>query len=290
MRLPSRLFFVATTLLCTSSGFGQALIEPSVFTRPVIRAANAPSGEEPQQSLFSSGDVALPVDDKSQFGASSKLYTLSVYGFPKCTQSGGGGPETCVSQYWFTLHVEANVVSAVSGQASAIREYIFSQKGSPLALSIPGHTWTTKKGDVKQSWFAFSFGGDARLIPVTGATNNLSGGGTLSLWGTGQASIEFDATEPGSDPSGAGTTYPGMLYFSITPTIAGTAGGPLKAAIFQSSPTASWVWGGEYRVGFQFKGQKPISLGITGTFSAKGITSSSNGVAISLSKLFGGTR
>jgi hypothetical protein len=252
------------------------------------------SGEQSEQQLFSSGDVALPVYDKSQFGASSRVYTLSVFGVPKCTQS--GSQEICVSNYWFRVSVDANVVSAVVGQASAIREYVFSQKGSPLAMSLPIHTWTTKKGDVRQTWFAFSPSGSARFIPVSGAansssnTNNLSAGGSFSLAGTGEAHIEFDATEPGRDPAGTDVTYPGMLYLSVTPTIATMLGGPLKSSIFQGSPTANWVGGGEYRAGFQFKGKKPISIGITGTFSAKGLTSSSNGIAISLSKLFAGSR
>lgn len=300
MRLIFPVFLSTVITLLAQTTRGQALVQPSVFTQPAPFgpfAAAPPAGGGSEQQLFSSGDIALPVYDKSQFGASSRVYTVSVYGTPKC--HGSGSQQVCVSRYWFRLSVDANVVSAVLGQASAIREYVFSQKGSPLALTLPIHTWTTKKGDVRQTWFAFSPSGSGRFIPVSQAANNLSnsnnssnlsGGGSVSLAATGEAHIEFDATEPGSDPNGTDTTYPGTLYLSVTPTFAATLGGPLKASIFQGSPTANWVWGGEYRAGFQFKGKKPISLGITGTFSAKGLTSSNKGIAISLSKLFGGSR
>ena len=275
-------FYLAVTLFSSPVAFGQSLVRPAIFTQ-------SRGGEEPsEQTLFSSGDVTLPFYDKSQFGASSRVYTVSVYGFPKCTQD--NGQQVCVSRYWFNLSVDSNVVSAITDATSSIREYIFSQKGSPLTLSVPVHTWTTKKGDVRQTWFAFSPTGSARIIPVTVGTNSLSGGGAFSLGGIGEANIEFDATEPGTAQTGAETTYPGTLYFSVTPTISAMAGGALKAAAFQNSPISNWVWGGEYRAGFQFKGKKPISIGITGTFSAKGLTSSSNGVAFSLSKLFGGSR
>jgi hypothetical protein len=105
-----------------------------------------------------------------------------------------------------------------------------------------------------------------------------------------QANFQFDLTEPGTSPSGADMTYPGMLYISATPLIAATLGAPLKSTVFGGSATSSWVWGTEYRVGFQFKGQKPINLSVTGTYSAKGLTASRNGVAISLSKIFGGIK
>lgn len=282
---------VAIAIFCASDAFGQALIQPTVFTRSpkqsLVAAGEPIPGEEPQQGFFSTADLTLPVYDKSQFGASSRVYTLSVLGAPKCTP-GPNGQETCVSQYWFKLSVDANVVSAVSGEVSAVREYIFSQKGSPLSVSLPVHTWTTKKGTVRQSWLAFSPSGSARLIPVSTPASNLSGGGTLSIGGTGEAHIEFDETEPGTDPSGTDMTYPGTLYLSVTPTFAATLGGTLNSTVFQTVAPGHWIWGGEYRVGFQFQGKKPISLAITGTYSAKGLTASKNGVAISLSKLFGG--
>jgi hypothetical protein len=258
------------------------------------------NNQQPQQQSFVSGDIALPAGDKSQYGASSNVYRLSVFGFPKCTES--NGQQTCISQYWFQLSVDANVVNSIAGQVATIREYIFSQKGSPLSLTLPAHTWTTQKGTVPQTWFAFQPIGSARFIPVTGSpssasngaasatstTSGLTGGGTLSAGATAEANFQFDVTEPGSSQNGGDTTYPGMLSISGTPTIAATLGGPLKSTIFQGSSSARWVWGTEYRVNFQFKGKKPISLGVTGTYSAKGLTASRNGVAISLSKLFGG--
>jgi hypothetical protein len=241
-----------------------------------------------QQQLFSSADLTLPVYDKSQFGASSKVYTLKVYGTPKCEKpSSSSSEETCVSRYWFTLSVDTNVVSTAASAATAIREYIFSQKGSPLALSLPAHTWSTKKGDVRQSWFAFSPTGSARIIPVSNTSNDMTAGGSASLGGIAEVHFEFDATEPGTDATGSDTTYPGTLFLSVTPTIAATIGGGLNATVFQTLTPGHWIWGGEYRVGFQFKGEKPISIGIEGTYSAKGITASRNGVAFSMSKLFG---
>jgi hypothetical protein len=197
-----------------------------------------------------------------------------------------GGQETCVSTIWLKLAIDANVVSAVQNQVATLREYVFSRKGSPIAISLPLHAWNTKKGDVRQSWFAFQPYASAKLVPVSAVTNKLSAGAALNAGFTGEAHIEFDATEPG-DGTGTPPTYPGTLYFSATPTIAGAFGNNLQAAIFDESNKKSFVWGGEYRVGFQFKGKKPISLGITGTYSARGFTKSHNGIAISLSKLFG---
>jgi hypothetical protein len=260
------------------------------------------ASQPPQTQAFSRGGVTLPTSSSSQYGASSRVFMVSVYGIPKCTTP-SGGQQTCVSTYWFRASLDSNVVNSVDDAAGAIREYLFSQNGSPISLSIPSHTWTTQKPQVdRQSWFAASFFGSGRLIPVnnngSGSTNNssntpsslggLTGGGALTVGGTGQANIEFDATDPGSDPSGKDTTYPGTLYFSFSPSVSVLAGAPLKTAIFQGRKTSSWTWGGDFRAGFQFKGKQPISLAVTGTFSAKGLTTSSNGVALSLSKLFGG--
>lgn len=307
MRPASIVLLAVVALLVIPAALGQALIQPTVFTRPVaLRAENTgqqPTEDQtPQQEGFVSGDIALPTGDKSQYGASSKVYRLSVFGFPKCTES--DGKQTCVSRYWFQLSVDANVVNSIEGQVGTIREYIFSQKGSPLSVTLPAHTWTTQKGNVPQTWFAFSPIGSARFIPVTstststssgaasGTTNSsfLTGGGTLSVGATAQANFQFDVTEPGTSPTGSDMTYPGMLYISGTPIIAATLGAPLKSAVFAGSPIKSWVWGTEYRVGFQFKGQKPVNISVTGTYSAKGLTASRNGVAISLSKIFGGIK
>jgi len=292
---------------------GQMLERPAVYRvesagqrYALLQGAAPPSSAPQSQQVFSTGNVTVPTNNKSQFGASSQVYSVSVYGTPKCTKDALGN-QTCVSQYWFKVAVNANVVNTTNDVASSIREYLFSQNGSPLSLSIPSHTWTTKKGDVRQSWLAFSLVGSGRLIPLAGSSNStgsgtstgsntstatsssLTGGGSASIGGTGQVDIEFDATEPGNDPSGTDTVYPGTIYLSVTPSVSAAMGGPLKAAIFQNAPVSSWTWGGDFRGGFQFKGKKPISLGITGTFSAKGLTSSSKGFALSLSKLFGGS-
>jgi hypothetical protein len=258
----------------------------------VSTTADKPSA----QQAFSTGNISLPTSGSSQFAASSRVYMLSVYGTPKCTNG------TCVSQYWFRAAIDANVVNSVKDAAGTIREYLFSQSGSPLTLTIPTHTWTTQKSQVdRQTWFAGSFFGSGRLIPVSGTSNTgtnnntstsnnsgLTGGGAVTLGGTGQVNIEFDATTPGDDKDGKATVYPGTLSFQFSPSISVLAGGPLKTAVFQGIPKESWTWGGDFKAAFQFQGKQPISLGITGTFSGKGITTSDKGVAISLSKLLGG--
>ena len=307
-------FLVSLCMVTISTGYGQMVSRPAVYTSSnvadVVSVLPSTPGSTPpptaapgpvpnKQQAFSTGNVMIPTGNSSQFAASSRVYSLSVLGGAKCTPSGNGLQKTCVAHYLFTAAVDANVVNAVNDQATALREYLFSQNGSPISLSFPSRTWTTKKGDVRQSWLAGSLSGSGRLIPVTGTKStvnqnssnpiNLTGGGSVSFGGTGQVNIEFDATEPGSDPNGTDTVYPGTLYFSISPSISALAGGPLKAAVFQGSPPSSWTWGGDFRAGFEFKGQKPISFGITGTFSGKGVTTSDKGVALSLSKLFGGS-
>jgi hypothetical protein len=275
--------------------FAQTISQPTVFVRPPSYrslTANSTPDEGPNSihEFFPTADLTAPVGSTSQFGVSSEVYTLKIYGIPKCQTS--NGQEVCTERTWLDLSINANVVNSVTTEAAAIREYLFSRKGSPLAVSAPFHTWTTQKPQVeRQSWFAFSPYGSARLVPVTGeATNKLSGGAAVSAGFTAEAHIEFDATEPGNSSNGGATTYPGTLYFSATPTVAAMMGTNLQAAVFGPGTPDHFTWGGEYRVGFQFKGKKPISLGITGTYSAKGFTKSHTGVAISLSKLLGSVK
>lgn len=249
------------------------------------------------QQAFTTGNLSLPSSSSSQFAASSRVYSLAIVRHEH--DNGDGGP--CIESYWFKIAVNANVVNAASNAAYAIREYLFSQNGSPLSLSIPVHTWTTQQNTDRQTWASFSPVGSARLIPVTGNSSSgtssstspnssLTGGGSLSFGGTGALNIEFNATDPGSDPNGTETTYPGTLYFSITPSISATMGGPLKAAIFQQSAISNWTWGGDFRAGYQFRSAQPVSLGISGTFSAKGLKSSTKGFSFSLSKMLGGAK
>jgi hypothetical protein len=301
MRLIAVLSLFATIAILPTHASAQILFQPTFYTVPTaLRDTAAGKPEQTQQQVINNGDIALPVGDKSQYGASSKVYTLSVLSTRQPSSCNDGSPN-CVPNYWFQLSVDANVINAISGQVATLREYIFSQKGSPLSVTLPAHTWTTKKSTARQTWFSFTPLGSARFIPVSASSTNvstggtsatgtssLSGGGTLSVGGTVQADIEFDETQPASSAGGKDMTYPGTLYASATPVIAATLGRPLKSAIFQGSSIHSWVWGTEYRVGFQFKGQNPISLGVTGTVSAKGLTSSSSGFALSLSKLFSG--
>jgi hypothetical protein len=287
-----RAFHAVLPFCACATIYGQTLIQPKVFTAPasfgILPGAPAPpppTREEPKSQLFSTADISTPASNNSQFGVSSRVYSLRVYGLPKCDSAG-----TCVATTWFDFSVDANVVSAVQNQVSAVREYILSRKGSPLALSLPLRAFTTKKGDVRQSWFAFQPYVSGRFVPVTTGTNKISGGGAVSAGGTGEVHFEFDATEPGS--GGESATYPGTLFLSVTPTVAGAFGKNLQSLIFEPGVASSrvsqhFLWGGEYRVGFQFKGKRPISLGITGTYSVRGFTKSHNGIAISLSKLLG---
>lgn len=294
----SRLFTLATlSVFLLESGltvYGQTISQPIVFVRPAsnlnFMANNAPEKSTNSiQELFPTADLTAPASGNSQYGVSSEVYTLKIYGIPKCQTI--EGQEVCAERTWLDLAIDANVVNAVTTEASTIREYLFSRKGSPLSVAAPFRTWTTQKPQVdRQSWFAFSPYGSARLVPVTRSANKLSGGAAVTAGFTAEAHIEFDATEPGNATNGTGTVYPGTLYFSATPTAAAAFGNSLQSAVFGVGTTDHFTWGGEYRVGFQFKGKKPISLGITGTYSAKGLTKSHTGIAISLSKLLGAAK
>jgi hypothetical protein len=123
----------------------------------------------------------------------------------------------------------------------------------------------------------------------SGTSNGRTGTGTgaISVGGTGQINLEVTTVSPGE--KGTDTSYPGTIYFSFSPTVSMLLGAPLKTAVFNGAPTSNWIWGGDFKAGYSQQGTKPISFGITGTFSAKGITTSDKGFALSISKLFGGS-
>jgi hypothetical protein len=286
--------FIAVLLGASSALFGQTVSQPAIFVRPggqhfLMGAIPSDEGTTTAHESFSTADLTAPAGGNSQFGVASQVYTLKIYGIPKCETI--GGQEVCVERTWLDLALSANVVNSVTTQVAALREYVLSRKGSPLAISAPFHTWTTQKPKVdRQSWFAFSPYGSARFVPVTGGTNKLSGGAAVTAGFTAEAHFEFTATDPASVSGGAPASYPGTLYFSATPTAGAAFGSNLQSAVFGNGANDHFIWGGEYRVGFQFKGEKPISLGITGTYSQKGFTKSHTGMAISLSKLFGAVK
>ena len=258
-----------------SAASAQPIVQPNIYRV-------GPHNRPPKTSTFADNGITLQPYGDSQYGIGSQVFAVKVFGPPNCPDP--QNPDTCVERIWFKLAIDSNIVDAVTTQLSSAREYILSRKGSPISISAPFFRYTTKKGTVRQSWGAVEPYGTFRWVPVSGTDGNLSASASIGF--TLEGHIEFDATDPGDRADGP--TYPGTLYASISPSLAAVFGGTLRSLIFSSDPGDSrWVGGFEYRVGFQFQGKQPISLGVSGTLGRKGFDNSQSSIGISLSKLLG---
>src|SRR5215472_17352780 len=101
LRYTLRLSVVATVwLLSALAALAQPIVRPAIYV-PATRSSLLANNKQPRPASDDEGpanlDIAEPVDSQSQFGVSSRAYTLSVYGFPKCTTDPATQHETCVS-------------------------------------------------------------------------------------------------------------------------------------------------------------------------------------------------
>ena len=270
------------TILNYGTASGQA-VQPGVFTRPAGGATFAAGqADNTATSFFSdAGLVLAPFGDSKLFAASSQIFSLKVLGTPRCTNTGDRA-EVCVERVWFKTTIDTNIVQADASEMEAVREYVLSRKGSPLAVSVPFLQYSSKKGTVRQTWFAIEPFGTFRWIPTS--ADNASG--SIGFGGTGEMHVDFTPTTAGTDVRG--TEFPSSFWVSVTPNVNRPFGDNLRALVFRGQPgPQSWVWGIDYRFAYQVKGRNPISVGAAGTLGIDGFNGSRNSIGFSISTLVG---
>lgn len=268
-----------------SNAVAQMLDQPRIYQRPAGQAAAAERTAE-KPDIFASTGFVLPLDG-SLFSASAQVVTLAIAPFKSSCQAATGRLETCVEKPLFKLTIDTHVVQSLATQVDSVREYMLSRRGSPGSVTFPFLRWSTKSPDVKQfSWFGVEPFGSLRWVPLSESKNNYS----ASLGGSAQLAFAVTATaqDPVQNPTNPEVSYPGTIYFAVTPSFAKPIGDDLKNLVFAGiSDPSSYVFGVEIRAGFQFKGENPISLSFSGTLGRKGFEGSTNSVGLSFSKLFG---
>ena len=226
---------------------------------------------------------------QAQLGASGDIYRLDIYGTPQCRPDPAATPtnpkpDVCTPHIVFSPTISSSVVDAVTTSVSALRDYLLSQSGAPLTARVGWVQGDTRRGDVRQSWFAYEGSASLRALPVTGTSGHFQTAGALTASATFQANLDFDVAK--IDHDGA-TVYPGSAYVSVSPTAALPIGGDVRAAIFAGAHPTTLVLGLDYRVGFQLKGPKPWSFSAVGTWGTVGFKAAQSSLGLAVSKVVG---
>jgi len=249
----------------------------------VARGIAATKVETPTDSSVGSNISTLfqPFGDGTQYGASTKLYSVKVFGFPDCKKQDDANETVCIEHVAFTATIDANMIHALTSSASAAREYMVSRKGSPLSLSLPTRSWSSKKDNLRQTWVAAEGYGSLRWIPVDGDTGNANG--AFSIGATVEMHSDFEVAE--QVPGTTDVIYPGFVFLSFSPSLAWAYGDSLRTFAF-GDIDKKYLYGFDIRGGFTFQGKQPISVSINATWTPDAFTVSKKSVGISFTKIF----
>lgn len=234
------------------------------------------------ESTFTGASLTLQPYSDAEFGATTSLYRIDFLGAAHCVKPDPSKPDqVCTPHVAVSLQLSSNVVDAVKTTVSSLRDYLISHKGAPLTLTGTALQGTTKNSDARQSWLAYRIDASLRAIPGTNQTGGFEPGGALTMSAGLQANIEFNAT---TKTDAGETQYPGTLVFVLIPTGSLPIGNAVRREVFAGTTRTLFVGGVDYRVGFTFQGEKPISLSAIGTFGAHGFKGFQNSVGLALSK------
>jgi hypothetical protein len=219
-----------------------------------------------ENRFFSRGGLGMGLGSSPKVNLETSAYQLAVYGTPDETTDANGN-KTYVERIAFQLFIDTYVIDALGDPVRSVKEYLFSKKGSPVALRVPALGWSTKKGDVSQFWAAGEFNVGARLIPLNasdGESFKPTGSGTVSY--TQQVSIDWKLNET-----------PGNIFIELTPSYNFVIGDDLKAALAPVGGEQKAMEGGlDYRFGYKFGSTNPRAISITGTRSFRELRGTRN--------------
>jgi hypothetical protein len=190
----------------------------------------------------------------AQADVATQAIRIGVYGKAACADT------TCVKHLWFSATVNAHIVDAFGESATAIKQYVLSDKGAPLTLSLPSNvpiltfSTATPSAGVTESYAAGQLTGSARLIPVRLGGGSLVNNGSLSIGYSLEVHGAF--TVNGVD---------GSAFALLTPSYSYLLGDSLQSAISATPQPRSSVAGLSYRVGYQFGTGTAISA--TGSYA-----------------------
>ncbi len=234
---------------------------------------DVPRKGDTKTQYVTSAAVGVWPFDRAKGTIDSHVIGIDLYGRPDSVTDAAGNRGW---QSHVALHVDINthVIDAFGDEIGALKEYIFSKKGSPLSLSTSFKPWSNRRGEVKQRWYAAQGDVAVKMIPLPNGASDFQPRLAAGLGGTFEVHNDFDA---GSDP--------GNLFIVLSPSINYLAGQGIDEVIATDPASATrFLAGMDFRIGVDLGGERPLSLGVSGTASFKKLRGSGSAFSLVLSK------
>lgn len=276
-------------LVAAQSADGQVNLAPATVT--YIRGVpdRGPGGElllsesegPKPRDFFQGTGFSGAVGKNGQLAVSTKALRVGVYGTPNCKTV--NDVDTCTVRIVYQFDLESQIVDAVDRSTAALKQYVLSDRGSPLTLKlpakgVPGLGWTTfntRKGAVEQQpWSAGALAATLRYIPVRNQNNAISSGANFTAQYTFEQHLW--ANVGGVD---------GTAYFVLTPSINVLVGTELRTQVSEVGSHLSTIMGLSYQAGYQFGTSNAVS--VSGTYSFAAMRDGRRQISVGLTRVLG---
>ena len=210
----------------------------------------------------------------SQADVSTRAIRVGVYGKAACADT------TCVKHLWFSFDIDSHIVDAFGASAAALKQYVLSDRGSPLTLSLPTNlplltfSTATPSTTVPESYVAGQLIGSARLIPVRLGGGSLVNNGSFSVGYSFESHFAFSIND-----------RDGSAFAVLTPSYSYIVGDSLQLALSSTTQPRSSVGGLSYRVGYQFGSGTAVSA--SGNYSFTSIRDGRRQLSLALNQALG---
>lgn len=272
------------SLCAVASASAQDVITP---TGSFIRPASAALGRQstkPSFDAFGGSGAAFATGKKQQTNVETKVVRGRFFGPLECKPlPNDRTKEECTATTLFSLELNSYIVDAAGQELIALKEYIMSAKGSPLALRLPDlplfrrlnrSTYKPGHDDLPQSWVAGQFAFDGRLIP----SRLSSGDGQINLTAQASYAVELHGALELGD-------MPGTVFLTLSPSINYMIGDSLVAALLPVGARKSNFLGAiAYAGGYQLGGPDGTAVRFSGSVSFKELRDGRGQVTVGLRK------
>lgn len=213
-----------------------------------------------------------------QADVSTQAIRFGIYGKPTCTEA--NGVSTCEKHLVFSARIDSHIVDAFGQPATAIKQYILSDRGSPLTLTLPPNlpvlSFSTQVPgtDVPQSYAAGQLSASARLVPFRLGDGSISNNGSLSIGYSLEGHVALRIGD-----------VDGTVFGLATPSFSYVLGDSLQTAISATGRPLSRVAGLSYRVGYQFGTGTAVTA--TGNFAFTSLRDGRRQLSLALNQALG---
>lgn len=250
---------------------------PDSLRSQIDRArAEANAGPAPRD-FFQGTAVSGAVGKFGQLAVATKAVRIGIYGKPQCDNT--KVPTTCTKRVAYQFEIQSQVVDALNESVAALKQYLLSDKGSPLTLHLPSirplsafDFNTNKISSVPQSWTAGALSASVRYIPVRDTSNDIVSAASAAIHYTLEAHLRGDVG--GVD---------GTTFAVLTPSINWPLGRALKTQIVDGN--VSRIVGVSYQVGYQFGTANAVSA--SGTYSFKSLKDGRRQLNLAFARVLG---